>query len=157
MEERDKCHAVHEATIRQFGWMIQHTSLDVDNDRPPYSYTIGLHDQGYPEIVIVGVPADVGQLLMQDVVTAMKALPHAGHFRGRIELPKWEYPFYILEPDMDLVARDYAQLAAIRSKGRATYLHVCLTDAYGVFPWQPGFDRRLEHSVFLLGPAPQLN
>ncbi|MFY2597121.1 DUF4262 domain-containing protein [Achromobacter xylosoxidans] len=149
--------AQQESVIRRYGWSMQHVTADLVEERPSFSYTIGLHDQGYPELLLVGVPVTYARLLMNDTVAAMKAQPSADQFRGKISLENWELPFYILEPDMEQVATEYATFAAKRSAGKAKYLHICLPDAYGIFPWQPGFDRQLEHVVFLLGPAPRLN
>jgi Domain of unknown function (DUF4262) len=39
------------ATIRTHGWVVQY----VESDRTPYAYTIGLHDQGLPELLVTGV------------------------------------------------------------------------------------------------------
>lgn len=47
-------------TIRTHGWVVQ----CVEDDRRPYSYTIGLHALGMPEFLVTGLaPAESGALL----------------------------------------------------------------------------------------------
>jgi Domain of unknown function (DUF4262) len=38
-------------TIRKHGWVVQ----GVEDDRAPYSYTIGLHSRGLPELLVTGL------------------------------------------------------------------------------------------------------
>jgi hypothetical protein len=47
-------------TIRTHGWVVQ----CVEDDRRPYAYTIGLHDDAMPELSVTGLsPHQAGRLL----------------------------------------------------------------------------------------------
>lgn len=150
-------YASREALIRRYGWVTQHVAASEDGSRPDYCYTVGLHDQGWPELILLGVPMEHGHVMMRSLVTAMKALPDARQFLGRMQLEEWESPIYVLEPDQQAVAVGYAGMSALRSGGEARYLHVCLADPAGLFPWEHGFDRSLGNLIFLLGPTPVLH
>ncbi|OBF40623.1 hypothetical protein A5724_07565 [Mycobacterium sp. ACS1612] len=49
--------------IRKAGWTVQY----VESDRPPYAYTIGLHDWDVPELLITGVSRQRGLRLLDAV------------------------------------------------------------------------------------------
>lgn len=50
------------ALIRIHGWAVQ----GVEDDRRSYSYTIGLHDRGLPELSITGLPPQQAARLLND-------------------------------------------------------------------------------------------
>lgn len=57
------------ATIRIYGWAVQ----GVEDDRRPYSYTVGLHDRGLPELLVTGLPPERAAGVLNDVAAAAVA------------------------------------------------------------------------------------
>lgn len=155
--EYETQHSQREALIKKFGWVTEHIVPTPEMDRPGYCHTVGLHSLGMPELVVLGMPMEYSRTLMRDLVSFMQSLESPDHFAGRIKLENWELPFYVLEPAQDLVAIDYAPIAALRAGGKAKFLHVSLSDPKGIFPWEAGFDKRLSAVAYLLGPPPVLN
>lgn len=54
------------ATIRMHGWAVQ----GVEDDRRPFSYTIGLHHRGLPELLVTGLSPDRAAQLLNDAAWA---------------------------------------------------------------------------------------
>src|SRR6476661_6742042 len=53
-------------TIRINGWAVQ----GVEDDRRPYTYTIGLHDRGLPELLVTGLSPQRAARVLNDVAGA---------------------------------------------------------------------------------------
>jgi len=49
--------------VRVHGWAIQ----GVEDERRPYTYTIGLHDRGLPELLITGLRQESAARVLNDV------------------------------------------------------------------------------------------
>lgn len=144
-----------EALIRQHGWMVQSVFPTQEMPGPSFAYTIGLHDQGVPEVLVIGLPAPVGHQLLNDVaqllVDARKAkqpLP-----QGRVTHPRWPMAFYLL-PTTGQAASEWATGALNRSAGQAEFLQVCWPDTHGRLPWEPRFERKFVQIQPVLGPPP---
>ena len=46
--------------VQKHGWAVQYVEID----RAPYAYTVGLHDRGLPELLVIGLsPSWAGRLL----------------------------------------------------------------------------------------------
>lgn len=154
---RQKILAQREALIEKFGWMVQGVFEDVEKNIPGFSYSIGLHDKGFSELIVLGLPPDVAQTLLNDIAAdAMMRRAASLPFLGEYRHANWPMAMYILDADA-AKARSFAFGADNRSDGAATYLQVVWPDPKGFFPWQPGFDAKYQQIQPLLGVAPSVN
>ena len=138
-----------ESVIAASGWMIRGVVGSA-----PFSYSIGLHSQGLPELILFGMSHENGMYLLHDVVDSLLSARKAGtEFRGKQIMEHWELPLFMLPVTQEQV-KDYAVAAIDRSGGKATYIQVVLPDAAGVFSWEPGFNEKFRAKVNALS-APQ--
>lgn len=56
-----------QAVISQEGWSIQ--AVFPSTDAPSFLYTVGLYEQGFPELVIVDVPLEAGQQALGEIAS----------------------------------------------------------------------------------------
>ena len=147
-----------ERIIKEHGWMVQAVFPSAeDPDDCSFQYTIGLHDRALPELVSTGLPPEVGQAILNDVVEAISQRVAAGlPLLGKLELEDWSTPFYLMPAEADK-AEELAMGACQRSQGQATYLQVCWPSQDGVFPWEPGASEDFREAQPLLGLPQFLN
>jgi hypothetical protein len=50
-------------TVKDHGWAVQY----VESERRPFTYTIGLHDLGLPELLITGLPPQTSARLLNSI------------------------------------------------------------------------------------------
>lgn len=144
-----------EKVIATFGWMVRGVFPTEDDPGPPFSYTVGLHDKGLPELIVIGLNLEVGTMLLNDV--AQHCLQAQADGRGLplglVELERWPMPAFLLAADTQL-AEEMATAASGRSHGSARYVQVCIPDKHGKFPWEPGCSESFKAIQAVLGPAP---
>lgn len=134
-----------EATIAAHGWAVRGVVGPA-----PFSYTIGLHSLGLPELILFGASVQMGGHVLNDVVACLqRSRANNEEFLGKKDMENWQLPIFVLPVPQELV-EDYACAAIARSEGKATYLQVCLPDPKGLFPWQPGFDEAFRSKLNVL-------
>jgi hypothetical protein len=82
-----------EAMIAEHGHMIQHVFADHERGLPSLSYSVGLQDLGWPELVLTGVDARHAHLILNRAVAFLKErgqAPREGEIVG--ELFGGDYP-----------------------------------------------------------------
>lgn len=136
-----------EDIIARVGWMVQ--AVGGDPNAPPFSYTIGLHDKGLPELIVVGMADRNAMLLLNEVGTLLVADPTR---RGKVDSPRWSHQYFLLDADQETVAGSYAFGAANRSHGTAKYVQVVLPDRFGKFPWDRECSPHFKALFPVLGP-----
>ena len=125
-----------EANILQFGWAVQCVFGTIESPGPSFAYTIGLHDKEVPELLVIGLPGEVGLPLINELAARMLTLHASGlPIYGQVQLPGWPMPVYLLDANPD-TASDYATAAYNRSHGEARYIQVVWPDKHGHWPWQ---------------------
>lgn len=141
-----------EALIEQHGWMVQAVFPTQDDpDHVSFQYTIGLHDQGLPELLAFGLPGESGMTLLNDVANHLLVCKATGQaFVGRVEHARWPMPFYVLRAETE-TANEYATGAWNRSQGQASFLQVVWPDRQGRFPWHPAFEKEFVEMQPLVG------
>jgi hypothetical protein len=148
-----------ETLIAKHGWIVRHVSGLEGSVGPVFSYTIGLHETGLPELVEFGLAIPFAQTLLD--LVALRLLESLRHDRpvypGPIRLEGWPRPAWLIECDRDRAGKDYALAAEARSKGRARYFQACWADAAGAFPWESRCEHEVRESQMLLGTSPQLH
>lgn len=113
------------------GWAVQH----VESDRMPFSYTIGLHDRGLPELLVTGLPAKDALWLLDSfakrMAAGLRAVPGDQvtlPANTRLELVDVEHPYAHM-----------GMAIAIGGFG-VTAVQLVWADGRGRWPWAPGFD-----------------
>lgn len=118
--------------IVQFGWAVRNVA-DPDPAKCS-SYTVGLTSHGHPEIVMTGLPPDVGQAflnLVGDLVVNARARFIAGETTA--ELVEGE-PLPILE------VTDTSGLTAVEAIYREIRaVQIVWSDSRGHLPWEPAY------------------
>ena len=147
--------AQREELIAKFGWMVQSVFPTAESPGDCFAYSIGLHTQGLPELIALGLPMEVGTALINDV--ARQLLAHKVEGRGlpigQMALERWPMPVYLLEADAS-TARELAVGADRRSAGQANYVQLCWPDKGGHFPWEAACSPAIQRLQALLGPPP---
>lgn len=145
-----------EDNIARFGWAVQGVFPCVgDEDSIPFHYTIGLHNKVLPELLVFGLPMDVGQMLLNDVAMVMLEKQAAGlPVLGKFTHDRWPAPFYLVEAE-SAKAVEYATGANRRSQGLAKYIQVVWPDKHGSFPWQAGVAQGYLEAQPVLGNPPK--
>lgn len=140
-----------EDIIERCGFMVQSVFPTADDPEGlPYSYTIGLHDQGLPELVVIGLPGDVGLTLLNDVAAYLKEKRKSGgDSTGEFTSPAWPVSFHIIDA-ATAAAEEFATGARRRSTGAAKYLQVIWPDKNGQFPWNANASDSYKQSQVVL-------
>jgi hypothetical protein len=124
-----------------------------DNDRPPFSYSLGIEQSlGLPELIVVGLRAEVGQAAINACYEQMQAgTPIPAGMRVADLLGGG---FECLIGDVsDAHRKEYMCWTTWLYKGsdfRA--LQIIFPDTAGVFPWEPGASDWFRNWQPLLAP-----
>lgn len=145
----------HEQTeiIQQFGWAVVHV-LPADEDPPgtvPFAYTVGLTAAGRPELIIAGLPPDLGHQLLNEL--AARVHEEGARFQhGR------RVTDLIVEQDVViLTGAPTPELwpgAALARYGRpkVRLQQLVWPDPENLFPWQPGYPAEEFHQPLIDAP-----
>ena len=117
--------------IQTRGWAVQY----VEDDRRPFAYTIGLHEQGLPELLVTGLtPKQAVWLLNSCAKRVLAGLrPAPGDLVSlpagtRLEIVGVAHPDAHMGIATAIEGPDIAALQLVWADGR------------GRWPWAPGFD-----------------
>jgi hypothetical protein len=115
-------------TVETYGWAVR--AVYGEGARPPWAYTVGLHAQDLPELVVTGLPAEEAVSLLNDgAERLLDGLPAAPFGTGYelVELP---------HPDVHLLQATALFGPAFRA------VQLVWADERGRWPWDPGFAGR---------------
>ncbi|WP_067688625.1 DUF4262 domain-containing protein [Actinoplanes awajinensis] len=127
--------------IQQYGWAVVHV-LPSDEDPEgtvPFAYTVGLTADGRPELLIAGLPPDLGHQLLNELAGRVHE-EHARFRHGR------RVSDLIVEQDVTILTGTPTEElwpgAALARYGRSTSLlqQIVWPDPGNRFPWQEGYD-----------------
>lgn len=149
----EKMRALLEKVISQFGMAVQPIAPSAES--PPFSYSIGQHAKGLPELIVFGMPPPIAASLLYELAEYMEDEQAAGRTvgPGTVKLEGCEMPGALVEVPT-AVAAEYATAAHDRSEGKATLIQVVWPDKEGRFPWQPGYDKRFLRVQRVIGAPP---
>lgn len=136
-------------TIDDHGWAVQ----CVESDKRPFSYTVGLHRHGLPELVITGMAAHTAARLLNSISHMITedgtALAPAMHIDYQNE--------FLLEV-VEVDHPDVHLLYATRLFGdKVRALQLVWADERGRWPWDPGWGhgRRRQPVLGVRAPIPR--
>jgi len=143
--------ARQEQIIAQVGWMVQGVFPRDGDHGPHFSYSIGLHDKGVPELIIMGLPMQVaGPLINAVAVSLLEAKEKGESYNTTFTHPAWPMPFALFEVPAHK-ASDYATMAHNRSNGQAKYIQIVWPDKQNRFPWHPDAEQSYRDAQLMLG------
>jgi hypothetical protein len=129
-----------------------------DSQGPGFMYTIGLVEKHeHPELIIVGVPRDVGKWLLDALASKVKD--------GKRFMPDLKY-VGILEPPYRLAVRDVHRDyfpeylgTALRYYGKVNFSaeQIFLPDVNDLMPWEEGYEAKVPADLRLLYLPPSSN
>lgn len=125
-----------------------------DGTHPPFTYTIGLTAQGYPEMIMMGLNSEHVAPVFNQYYESLKN--GGSEIRGRNE-EYFNLPAYIIEADRELV-KEYATQAEQWAEDYGLtprYIQWVWTDREGHFPWEKTFDLQFSHYQKIMGKAPE--
>lgn len=130
-----------EAIIRKHGFVVQHIGADYEKMLPPYSYTIGLADDGLPELCVFGIPGESAQVIVNELARRLKkegSLPTDQPLNEVLEGFKC-----VLHALTHEQLAPYLLGAVTRQHPRPIHgIQIIWPDPSGTFPWEAGFDMR---------------
>lgn len=130
--------------IGTYGWTIRNVS-DADSAKC-LSYTVGLSGHDHPEVVMTGLPPEVGTAFLN--IVGEIVVREGGHFAvGEATTELADGPAMPV-----LEVTDMTDLTAIRAiYGDVPALQIVWTDSAGRLPWEAGYANP-PGSQRLLGP-----
>lgn len=118
------------ATMRDSGWAIQ----GVEDPRLPYSYTIGLHQWGLPELVVTGEqPSRTAELLNNVARDAICGVPLTPGTQFRVKSGLLIEVVDVDHPEAHLNYAFGVQGPGVRA------LQLVWADSHGRWPWSASF------------------
>ena len=128
------------ATVEKNGWAVQF----VEDDRTPFAYTIGLHEQGLPELLVTGMPP---QRATQALNSVAQYLVDGGRpVAGELILIGGELGLQVVQVDHPDAHLNVA--VALYGPGLRA-LQLVWPDDRGHRPWCPEFsNRQVRQPVF---------
>jgi hypothetical protein len=127
-----------EALVREHGFAV--VSVGAAPDAPEFTYTVGLADEHLPELLVIGLPAQVAHPVLNVLATRLRrerALPleqPLGDVFAGMAAVLQEAPYARCAP--------YVRVAAERQHGPIRVLQLIWPDQAGRFPWETGYDMR---------------
>jgi hypothetical protein len=129
------------STIREHGWVIQ----AVEDDRAPYSYTVGLRQRGLPELLMTGLaPKRAARLLNHAAMHSLLAGVPAPGTRCRL---LDGLPIEVVEVDHPDA---HMGIAIAINRGRPLRARQLVwADSRHRWPWEPRFDNGMRRQPVL--------
>lgn len=131
--------------IAEHGHMVFGIFPAEPTDPPPYAYTVGLVEAGWPELFVVGLQPQECAALIEAVIGHYRRnelKPRAGDLLTEI-IP--DYTLRIEATEHTPVLEDMTTQAHAHYDRPLTFCQVVWPDVESRFPDDPAFDPRLQH------------
>lgn len=128
--------------IKTFGCTV--LAIAPEKGSPGFSYTVGLHEQGFPELLTIGLPAVTAHHILMSAYTRMKSsgeVPKDGDILADVCNSPLIWKKVAPGNDMTLWAFDYYP------NDEVEVMQIVWPDRAGLFPWQDGHDEQMEQAV----------
>ncbi len=132
--------------VEKQGWMVQ--GVLGTEKTPSYSYTVGLSKYNLPEIMSIGLPHNVAQVIMNDAVKMLIEGKITTEPQKPIEgLANVPVGFrHDSETNaLQMLARMSDRWASSRGIERPKVIQLVYADESGLLPWDPGCDEKIVH------------
>lgn len=138
-------------TIAEHGHAVQYVA-----GNPPWGYTIGLTEQGLPELLLFGLnPRDAQWILNQAAKLQADGKLREGAAFSFSEATAPLMPVRVREEE--LTSEYFNLIRHIYPLSRIRVLQLALSDPQHRFPWSEGVDPKFKTAQKLLGDPPLLN
>ncbi len=138
--------------IVEMGWHCT-SVFAVDEGETWFTYTVGLAEQGFPDLIVLGVPSDVGYELLDLLVHRMR-VEHERLIVGPVTGIAEGFVCWLVECDER--AEGFATMAYARAEGRSEgmrVLQLVWPDDEDRLPWAEGYSVP-PYVQPVLGPTP---
>lgn len=136
-----------------------HVSVYVGGDDPDrtYTYTVGLNDVGWPELICMTLGPDSSYMILNEVVRKLRSSERMP-VDQMIVTEALNFPIHLISAPNDPQSERFtmARERAIRigkSPESVTGLQAVWPDPDGKYPWEVGYDHK-NWPQKLLGPPP---
>lgn len=155
-----------DANIDRVGWHATGVFPTEDDHGAPFVYTVGLMEQGHPELVVIGLDPRTGHSMLNAVICETFGRPSvrdgepmihsASHFvLGRMGGVIEGLDVWLLECTAPATWTEYLTMARRRAEAKSVEarraLQIVFPDAGGRFPWE-GWTIANEAQPLLGGP-----
>jgi len=124
--------------------------VSIFDAKPAFAYTVGLHSQNLPELIMVGLPSDVSHGILNAVGRA--ATNVGGFMHGNIIEKTSSHPITVIDA---LDKEEYAtQVYAHYRTWDFKLQQLVVPDTKGRFPWDEDYDKILLAPQLILGNPP---
>ncbi|AJF08283.1 hypothetical protein GSUB_17560 (plasmid) [Geoalkalibacter subterraneus] len=138
--------------IENVGWSVIGVFGDIEKNEPPFSYSVGFSRMGKPEIIVVGLPLEIAQSIINEIGQRFKktgVFPVAGDIRD--DLANLPCTFIALS---EQAVKERLRAATALMDPPVEALQLIWPDRQGKFPWDEGFDESMRAAQPLLGTPP---
>jgi len=137
MDEFDEVLHRQDEHIDRVGWSVTMVLPTDGEPGPPFAYTVGLTEHGFPELVIAGLPPHIAQALLNDL--AGRVYDRADRFRHGQRIGDLLAGYDAVIVDGPATEALYPGAAYARyGTDRVRLQQVVWPDRAGRFPWEPG-------------------
>lgn len=145
---QQKTHDAIQDTIRKniakYGW---HSfgifpTKDDSPDKANFTYTVGLREKGFPELIIIGLPNESAHALIGD---AIKQFERNGVPKdGQVDATLANMPLVYREVPTEEAAKEHTCWVGNYYKNNDyKVIQIVWPDRAGLLPWEPGCDARM--------------
>lgn len=132
----DATQAMIKQQVKNGGWGV----IDVvrDGKKPPFSYTIGLHYHGLPELISIGLPGNHAHTILNKIAEAMidNKKPYAS---GSIIEKVANLPLAVVDATCEKKERT-PQAYNHYKHWDYSLAQIVMPDRFGKFPWDDDFE-----------------
>ncbi len=129
-----------ERTIREHGVFIQYVGGDRATRSTSFAYTIGLHQLGHPELLVLGVSQDTVGGLLNEVAARVRGGTALAP-NDILSFDEWPHRVAVeVVPNPEEILLMAMDSAALRDSTPIRAFQLTTDDRQGRFPWDDGYD-----------------
>lgn len=122
--------------IKEHGW---HGQCSTRNGSP-FNYSIGMTEKGLPELLVIGLPPEIGHAIIREAIDHMKDHAPAD---GEIDNEIANLPSVYREVPADQAAKHYTCWVENYYRRPGRVMQIVWPDKAGKFPWEKECDPRM--------------
>lgn len=128
------------ALVDKHGWAVQGVGADVEAGVPGFAYTVGLAKKGLPELIVLGLPMDAAQPILNTLARRMVDGESFEDGSDIIEAANLPLRLQTLE---GAHLRNWVRFADLMNGEPVGVRQLVWPDRDGRFPTDPGVDGRM--------------
>ena len=128
------------ALVNKHGWAVQGVGADVEAGVPGFAYTVGLAKKGLPELIVLALPMDSAQPILNTLARRMVDGEAFEDGKDIIEAANLPLRLQTLEGGH---LRNWVRFADLLNGKPVSVRQIVWPDRDGFFPTDPGVDGRM--------------